>query len=81
MAFLFHSIKTLLHDRKTQYYNRDYIVWQFEQLNFGLLGGIRIEGLERMRVTLHVEYKQQVVRYNLDLYNNESLDKLITAVC
>src|ERR1044072_1842320 len=57
--------------------NREYITWQYEQLNFGLLGGLKIEGLERMRVTLKVEYKQQAVRHNLDLYNNESLDKLV----
>jgi hypothetical protein len=30
-----------------------------------------------MRVTLKVEYKQQAVRHNLDLYNTESLDKLV----
>ena len=57
--------------------NKDYITYQYEQLNFGLLGGLRIEGLERMRVTLKVEYKQQAVRHNLDLYNNDSLDKLV----
>jgi hypothetical protein len=57
--------------------NREYITWQYEQLNFGLLGGLKIEGLERMRVTLKVEYKQVAVRHNLDLYNNESLDKLV----
>jgi len=57
--------------------NREYIAWQFGQLNFGLLGGLKIEGLERMRVTLKVEYKQVAVRHNLDLYNNESLDKLV----
>jgi len=57
--------------------NREYITWQYEQLHFGLLGGLKIEGLERMRVTLKVEYKQQAIRHNLDLYNNESVDKLI----
>ena len=57
--------------------NREYITWYYEQLNFGLWGGLKIEGLERMRVTLKVEYKQQAVRHNLDLYNNESLDKLV----
>jgi hypothetical protein len=30
-----------------------------------------------MRVTLKVEYKQQAIRHNLDLYNNESVDKLV----
>jgi hypothetical protein len=44
------------------------ISWQYEQLKFGLLGGFRIEGLERMRETLKVEYKQLAVRYNLDPY-------------
>jgi hypothetical protein len=57
--------------------NREYITWQYQELNFGLLGGFRIEGLGRMRVTLKVEYRQQAVRHNLDLYNNESLDKLV----
>jgi hypothetical protein len=57
--------------------NREYITWQYDQLNFALLGGLKIEGLERMRVTLKVEYKQNAVRHNLDLYNNESLDKLV----
>ena len=57
--------------------NREYVTWQYEQLNFGLLGGLKIEGLERIRVTLKVEFKQQAVRHNLDLYNNESLDKLV----
>lgn len=75
-SFLFHPIKhyfmILLNTE-----NREYITWQYEQLNFGLLGGLRIEWLERMRVTLKVEYKQQAVRHNLDLYNNESLDKLV----
>lgn len=57
--------------------NREYITWQYQELNFGLLGGLKIEGLERMRVTVKVEYKQMAVRHNLDLYNNESLDKLL----
>jgi hypothetical protein len=39
--------------------NRAYITWQYKELNFGLLGGLRIEGLERMQVILKVEYKQQ----------------------
>jgi hypothetical protein len=47
--------------------NQKYITWQYQELNFGLLGGLRVEGLERMRVTLKVEYKQQAIRHNLDL--------------
>ncbi len=33
-----------------------------------------------MRKPLKVEYKQQAVRHNLDLYNNDSLDKWYGAV-
>src|SRR5690349_12483952 len=57
--------------------SREYITWKYEQLHFGLLGGLKIEGLERMRVTLKLEYQQQAIRHNLDLYNNESVDKLV----
>ncbi|WP_207513116.1 hypothetical protein [Longitalea luteola] len=45
--------------------NRDYITWQYQDLNFGLLGGLKIEGLERMRVTLKVEYKE--LQYGITL--------------
>lgn len=45
----------------------EHITWQYQELNFALLGGLKTEGLERMRVTLKVDYKQQVVRHNLDL--------------
>lgn len=37
--------------------SREYTTWQNQDLNFALLGGLKIEGLERMRVTLKVEYK------------------------
>lgn len=57
--------------------NPAYFTFSYEQLQFGVMGGLKVEGLERMRVTLKVEYKQQAVRHNLDLYNNESLDKLV----
>lgn len=57
--------------------NPAYFTFTYEQLQFGVLGGLRVEGLERMRVTLKIEYKLQAIRHNLDLYNNESLDKLV----
>ena len=57
--------------------NPEYITWQYEQLQFTLLGGLRIEGMERMRVTIKIEYKGLAIRHNLDLYNDSSLDKLI----
>jgi hypothetical protein len=57
--------------------NPEYITWQYEQLQFALLGGIAIEGLDRMRVTVKVEWKQQAIEHNLDLYNDSGVDKLL----
>ncbi|WP_315814230.1 hypothetical protein [Paraflavitalea speifideaquila] len=57
--------------------NPEYFTWQYEQLQIGILGGLKIEGLDRMRVTLKIEWKQLAVRHNLDLYNDTALDKLI----
>src|SRR5882672_2998254 len=57
--------------------NPEYITWQYEQLQFALLGGFRIEGLDRMRVTCKMEYKEHVIRHNLDLYNDSAVDKLV----
>ena len=35
--------------------NREYITWQYQELDFGLLGGLRIEGLERTPVIVKDE--------------------------
>jgi hypothetical protein len=48
--------------------NPEYVTWKYEEINFALLGGIRIEGLQSMRVTLKVEFKNfQPIRHSLDL--------------
>ena len=57
--------------------NSEYLQWNYGQVKTGILGGIRIEGLDRMRVTVKVEYRQQVIRHNLDLYNEASVDRLV----
>jgi hypothetical protein len=50
------------------------------------LGGIRIEGLQSMRVTLKVEFTRstgsgfQPIRHSLDLYNENQTDKLIKSI-
>lgn len=48
-----------------------------------VLGGIKLEGLDRMRVTLKVELKdapRPPVRHNLDLYNENQLEKFIRKI-
>ncbi|HET6243911.1 MAG: hypothetical protein H0V01_04495 [Bacteroidetes bacterium] len=57
--------------------NSDHITMKYEQLLFSVLGGIRLEGLDRLRVTVKIEFKQQAIRHNLDLYNDTQADKLI----
>jgi hypothetical protein len=49
-------------------------------LQITILGGVRLEGLDRLRVTMRIEIKQSPrppVRHNLDLYNDNQLEKFI----
>ncbi len=51
-----------------------------EILKIEVPGGVKLEGLDRMRVTLKVELKDSPrppVRHNLDLYNDTQLEKFI----
>lgn len=71
--------------------NPEAITYQSEELRFTVLGGIRLEGLDRMRVTLKVEVHSRkfqhylnnpelaalALRHNLDLYNDVQVEKLI----
>jgi hypothetical protein len=67
------------------------IVYTTEELGFTILGGIRIDGLDRLRVTMKIEvinrkYEHYLnnpdianlaIRHNLDLYNDVQVEKLI----
>ena len=49
-------------------------------LKIAVLGGIRLDGLDRMRVTVKIqatEVDSVAVRHNLDLYNDTQVEKLI----
>lgn len=56
-------------------HNPESITYSYEQLYFTLLGGIRLEGLDRLRVTLKTEYRSEAIRHNLDLYNDSQVEK------
>ena len=63
--------------------NPEQLIYENEILNITVLGGIKLEGLDRMRVTLKVELNQSsrpAVRHNLDLYNDTQLEKFIRKV-
>jgi hypothetical protein len=60
--------------------NPESLIYEHEFLKITVLGGIKLEGLDRMRVTLKIELKETSVppvRHNLDLYNDTQLEKLI----
>ena len=54
----------------------DQFVLKYDELTFTLLGGIRLEGLDRMRVTVKAEFRDIAIRHNLDLYNDSQSEKL-----
>jgi predicted DNA-binding protein len=60
------------------HHNPEYVTWKYEEMLFALLGGIRIEGLHSMRVTLKVDFKTfPSIRHSLDLYNETQTEKLV----
>jgi predicted transcriptional regulator len=66
--------------KKFNYTNPESLIYQNELLNLTVLGGIKLDGLDRMRSTLKIELKNSSVppvRHNLDLYNDIQTEKLI----
>ena len=76
---------------KLNYNNPEAITYVTEELGFTILGGIHIDGLDRLRVTLKIEvvtrkFKHYLnnaeladlaIRHNIDLYNDTQVEKLI----
>jgi len=60
--------------------NADHIQYQHEMISIAILGGIRTDILDRMRVTLKIKVEHLSIRHNLDLYNSLQVDKLIRMV-
>jgi len=48
-----------------------------ENVEITALGGIRLDGLDRMRVTVKVQVEHLSIRHNLDLYNDGQVQKLV----
>ncbi|MBI1222593.1 MAG: hypothetical protein GC180_08325 [Bacteroidetes bacterium] len=63
--------------------NPDQLIYENNILTIEVLGGVRLEGLDRMRVTLKVSLQMSEippVRHNLDLYNDTQLEKFIRKI-
>lgn len=65
----------------------DHLVYNNGMVVITVLGGIRLEGMDRLRVTLKVqraalasEPSAQALRHNLDLYNDTQVEKLTRKV-
>jgi len=72
--------------------NANCFVYETDELLIELLGGVRVEGLDRMRVTMkvsvvnrkHPKYTSELadlaIRHNLDLYNDTQVEKFVRRV-
>jgi len=60
--------------------NQEQLIYGNDLLQLTVLGGIKLEGLDRMRVTVKLQLQESSrppVRHNLDLYNDNQLEKFI----
>ncbi len=60
--------------------NTNHYIFTSEMLSFHILGGLNINGLDRMRVTLKVHKTDNgfhAIRHNIDLYNSNAVEKLV----
>lgn len=63
--------------------NPESLIYQNGILKLTVLGGIKLDGLDRMRATLKVEILESprpAMRHNLDLYNDAQVEKFIRKV-
>jgi DNA primase len=70
-------------DNKLITTNPELLIYDNCELLITVLGGIKITGLDRMRVTLKVEHKAKPllpVRHNLDLYNQPHTEQLVNKI-
>jgi len=68
---------------KLNFENSEQLIHENDILQLTILGGIKLEGLDRMRVTIKVQLQESSrppVRHNLDLYNDTQLEKFIRKI-
>jgi len=60
--------------------NTEHIGYKYGGIEITVLGGVRLEGLDRMRTTLKIQVEHLSIRHNLDLYNDTQVEKLVRKV-
>ncbi|MFL0169522.1 hypothetical protein [Tenacibaculum maritimum] len=66
--------------KKLQTSDAEQLIYENDLLQLTVLGGIKLEGLDRMRVTVKLQLQESSrppIRHNLDLYNDTQLEKFI----
>jgi len=66
--------------RKLHTTNPDHLTYSHPPLEIAVMGGIKLEGLDRMRATLKVQVEHLALRHNLDLYNDNQTERLIRKI-
>lgn len=60
--------------------NPEALEYQSQEIEITVMGGVKLNGLDRLRVTLKVESCGEAIRHNLDLYNDTQLIKFTRKV-
>jgi len=60
--------------------NHQHLIYKHPPLEIAVLGGIRLEGLDRMRVTLKVGMEHLSIRHSFDLYNDSQTERMIRKI-
>lgn len=60
--------------------NAEHISYKQGGIGITVLGGVRLDGLDRMRATLKIQVEHLSIRHNLDLYNDTQVEKLVRKV-
>ena len=61
--------------------NAELLIYKKGDLQVIILGGIRLEGLDRLKVTLKLMHQDKTLRHNLDLYNDDQIEKFVKKAC
>ena len=82
-GFASQNVKTQgIASRQLNTLNPEYITYQTKDLLFTLLGGINLQQLDRLRITVKItknppKISYQTIRHTIDLYNDDALEKFI----
>jgi len=67
----------IMHHASLNTTNPEYIIYTNEFLQLVLLGGINMNHLDRLRVTLKTSYEGQNIRHTIDLYNDDQVERYV----